>query len=289
MATHSSFQSLGSRWVALQSEPKGVIQFIGGAFFGTPPSVAYFLGAIFSYFPTLPLVSYHFLLENLLKAGYSIALVPYLLTVNHWPVARQLLAEQQKFPTNILKVAENLGYVTSPYQDPDHYLWIGHSLGCEYITLLRFLSLQSQPSGNPEQLDSLFGIENQPALLIAPCFQPPTWLKPYKRPTQALARQLLVETARRAATAMISFNQDFTAGNLTSQTGDVYWIHQQLANNSADGLVLHQELSGNHYQPVGYDRGDRDLLNHVINCLEGLKMRQSQEGTNQSLPISSNP
>ena len=88
---------------------------------------------------------------------------------------------------------------------------------------------------------------------------------------------------------MISFNQDFTAGNLTSQTGDVYWIYQQLANNSADGLVLHQELSGNHYQPVGYDKGDRDLVNHVINCLEGLKMCQSEEGTNQSLPISSNP
>ena len=282
MTTHSSFQSLGSRWVALHVAPKAIIQFIGGAFFGTFPVLVY-PWRVNSYFDTLPLVSYHFLLENLLRVGYSIVLVPYLLTVNHWPVARQLLAEQQKFPANILKVAENLGYATSPYQNPDHYFWVGHSLGCEYITLLRFLSRQSQPSGNPE----LLGIENQPALLIAPCFQSPAWLKPYKRPTQAFARQLLVETARKAPTAMLSFNQDFTAGNLASQTGDVYWIHQQLVHNSADGLVIHRELPGNHYQPLGYDTGARDLVNYVITCLERLKMGQSQEGTNQSLPISS--
>ena len=289
MSTHFSFQNLGSLLVALQSEPKGVIQFIGGAFFGSPPIIAYFLGVVSSYFPTLPLVSYHFLLENLLRAGYSIAVVPYLLTVNHWPVARHLLAEQQQLPTNILKVAENLGYATFPYQNPENYLWVGHSLGCEYITLLRSLSWQSQRSGNPEQLDTLLRIETQPALLIAPCFQPPVWLKPYKQPTQAFARQLLVETTRRAPTAMISFNQDFTAGNLTSQTGDVYWIYQQLAHNSEHGLVIQRELSGNHYQPVGYDTGDRELVNHVINCLERLIMGQSKERTNQSLPISSSP
>ncbi len=280
MSTHSSFQNLGSHWVALYPEPKGFIQFIGGAFLGTPPIIAYFLGVASSYFHTLPLVSYHFLLENLLRAGYSIAVVPYLLTVNHWPVAKQLLIEQRQLPIELLKAVENLGYATSPYQNPKNYLWVGHSLGCEYITLLRSLSWQSKPSGNPEQLDSLFRIENQPALLIAPCFQPPAWLKPYKQPTQAFARQLLVETGRRAPTAMISFNQDFTAGNLVSQTGDVYWIHQQLANNLEDGLVLHQELSGNHYQPVGYDKGDRDLVIHVINCLERLIMGQSKERTN---------
>jgi hypothetical protein len=287
MKTHPSFQDIGSRWVALHPEPKAIIQFIGGAFFGSPPVIAYFLGAVFSYLDTLPLLSYHFLLENLWRAGYSIALVPYLLTVNHWSVARQLLAEQQKFPSNILKVAKTLGYATSFYQNPDHYLWVGHSLGCEYITLLRFLSWQSQPSGKPERRDPLLRLETQPALLIAPCLQPPAWLKPYKQPTQAFARQLLVETARRAPTAIISFNQDFTAGNLAARTEDVYWIYQQLANNSEDGSLIHRELPGNHYQPVGYDWGDRNLVNQVIDCLEELKMGQSKKGTARSVPMPS--
>ncbi len=288
MTTHSSFQSLGSHWVALHVAPKAIIQFIGGAFFGTVPVLISPWGAN-SYFDRVPLVSYHFLLKNLLRAGYSIALIPYLLTVNHWSMARQLLAEQQQLPVELLKVAETLGYPTTVYQNPDHYLWVGHSLGCEYITLLRFLSRQSQQSDNSELLNPLFGIENQPALLIAPCFQPPAWLKPYKQPTQGLARQLLVETARRVPTAMISFKQDFTAGNLVEGTGDVYWIHQQLVHNSADGLFIHREIPGNHYQPLGYDTGDHNLVNHVINCLERLKMCSSPEGTNQSLSISSSP
>ncbi len=273
MKTHLSFQGIGSRWVALHPEPKGIIQFIGGAFFGAPPVIAYFLGAIFSYLDMFPLLSYHFLLENLWRAGYTIALVPYLLTVNHWPVARQLLAEQQKFLTNLLKLAETLGYATSFYQNPDHYLWVGHSLGCEYITLLRFLSRQSQPSGNSEQLDPLLRLETQPALLIAPCLQPPAWLKPYKQPTQELARQLLVETVRRAPTAIISFNQDFTAGNLAERTGDVYWIYQQLAKTPEGSSLIHRELPGNHYQPVGYARGDRDLVSQVIDCLSKLQIQ----------------
>ena len=258
MTIHSSFQNLGSRWVALYPEPKGVIQFIGGAFFGAPPSVTYFLGAISSYFPTLPLVSYHFLLENLLRAGYSIVVVPYLLTVNHWSVARQLLAEQQQLPSELLKVVETLGYATSPYQNPENYLWVGHSLGCEYITLLRSLSWQSKPSGNPEPLEPILAIENQPALLIAPCFQPPAWLKFSKQPTQALARQLLVETARRAPTAMISFNQDFTAGNLTSQTGDVYWIQTSFQgvnteepSETATSLCLGSTVAGDSLENPG--------------------------------------
>ncbi len=286
MTTHFSFQGMSSRWLALHPEPKGLIQFIGGAFFGAIPVLGYPWGAT-TYFEPLALVSYHFLLENLLRAGYSVVVVPYRLTFNHWPVAHQLFIEQQQLPVELLKAAETLGCSTTVYQNPDHYLWVGHSLGCEYITLLRSLSVQSKPSGNPEQRAPLLRSETQPALLIAPCFQPPAWLKPYKQPTQAVARQLLVETARRAPTAMISFNQDFTAGNLTAQIGDVYWIHQQLENNPEGGLVIHRELPGNHYQPLGYDTGDGNLVKHVIHCLEGLKMSHSESETDKCVPISS--
>jgi hypothetical protein len=284
MTAHFRFQNIGTGWVALHPVPKGLIQFIGGAFLGALPALVSLWGAT-SYFDKFPLVAYHFLLENVWKAGYSIVVVPYRLTFNHWSVARQLYAEQQQFPNAILKVVKTLGYAPSPYENPAHYLWIGHSLGCEYITLLRSLSRQSNSSGHPDQMNPLLRIETQSALLMAPCFQPPTWLRPYKQPTQTFTRQLLIETARNAPTAMISFNQDFTAGNLTHQVGDVYWIYQQLTNNPESGLVIHRELPGNHYQPVGYETGDRNLTKHVIDCLERLKTQHSEERKDVSLPI----
>jgi hypothetical protein len=285
MTTHFRFQNIDDRWIALHPDPKGLIQFIGGAFLGALPVLVSLWGAI-SYFDKFPLAAYHFLLENVWSTGYSIVVVTYRLTFNHWSVARRLHAEQQQLPKAILTVAKTLGYDPSPYKNPAHYLWIGHSLGCEYITLLRSLSRQSKSSGNSDQMNPLLRMETQPALLMAPCFQPPNWLKPYKQPTQTFTRQLLIETARHAPTAMISFNQDFTAGNLMHQMGDVYWIYQQLENTPEGGLVLHRELPGNHYQPVGYETGDLNLTKHVIDCLERLKTQQSEERKEVSLPIS---
>jgi hypothetical protein len=58
-------------------------------------------------------------------------------------------------------------------------------------------------------------------------------------------------------------------------TQQARWIYQHLANNPEDGTLIYRELPGNHYQPVGYDTGDRDLVNEIIDCLEELKMSQS--------------
>jgi hypothetical protein len=41
METKIRFQPLSFSWVAIHPNPKGVVQFIGGAFFGTFPTVFY--------------------------------------------------------------------------------------------------------------------------------------------------------------------------------------------------------------------------------------------------------
>ena len=49
MPSHLHFQPISFSWVALHPQPKGVIQFMGGAFFGSFPTVfyRYFLGQLF--------------------------------------------------------------------------------------------------------------------------------------------------------------------------------------------------------------------------------------------------
>lgn len=71
------FQLVSSSWVALHPHPKGIIQFVGGAFFGS--------------FPTF---YYRQFLSQLWAGGYSLIAFPFQFTFRHWPVAWKLLQEQ---------------------------------------------------------------------------------------------------------------------------------------------------------------------------------------------------
>ena len=72
------FKPVSHSWVALHPQPKGVIQFIAGAFFGT-----------FS-----PMIFYRYLLQCLYKQGYTIILLPFNFTFNHYVEAGFLMREQ---------------------------------------------------------------------------------------------------------------------------------------------------------------------------------------------------
>ena len=60
------FRPISFSWVAIHPNPKGIIQFIGGAFFGT--------------FPT---VFYRYFLEELFKQGYTIIALPFKFSFRH--------------------------------------------------------------------------------------------------------------------------------------------------------------------------------------------------------------
>ncbi len=269
MPASFEFKVISSSWVALHPEPDGVVQFIGGAFFGTLPNFSSPLMG-WSLFDLSPIVSYHYLLEQVFVRGYTVVVGLPRMTFDHWEMASQLLEKQQKLPASLFREAEQLGYNTHVYQQPQSYLWIGHSLGAKYITLLRSLSLKRiQLRAREARLP--IPVEEQPALLIAPCFQPPAWISSYIRPNQDETRGLLLKTSQQAPMAMISFHQDFTAGNLTYQMGDVYWLYEQLTHQREKGLVICSELKGNHYQPIGYSGGDSELAELVVHFLDVLK------------------
>ncbi len=125
------FQPHSHSWVALHPQPKGVIQFIGGAFFGT--------------YPTL---FYRRLLRHFYHSGYTVVALPFRFTFSHWSIALNLLEEHYAIRKSMIEAAGRLpNYQTDVYLDAANYYWVGHSLGCKYIALLELLS-------NPQEIFS---------------------------------------------------------------------------------------------------------------------------------------
>lgn len=129
------FRAFSHSWVAIHPNPKGIIQFVGSFFV----------------FGSLPTIFYYFLLKSLYNKGYSIIAYPSsiipplrwkLKQVNHWRASIQLLKEEYAIKVEL--IAHILKYTDRDcldiYLDNSNYLWLGHSLGCKYISLLEILS-----------------------------------------------------------------------------------------------------------------------------------------------------
>lgn len=250
------FQPISFSWVALHPNPKGIIQFIGGAFFGT--------------FPTL---FYRHLLQELYQEGYTIVALPFRFSLRHWQIAYSLLEEQHQLRQILPKLADHQGYETSRYQDASSYLWFGHSLGCKYIALLELLSGDEEAvaAALPEDLVETYyqseGIWSQGSVLLAPDISDLESAIPLRSLTRLLKRlnisvrpdrqqtlDLIHQSALFKLTAMVSFDRDTVAGSLCDtdpDVSDVLWLYQYLQTKSAPV----QELSGKHLEPIGWRIG----------------------------------
>lgn len=124
------FQPISHSWVALHPQPKGVVQFIAGAFFGT-------FG---------PMFFYRHLLESLYEKGYTIVLLPFNFSFDHYQESAFLIREQYEILPELVRMAKLAEYDYSVYLDNKNFAWIGHSLGCKYISLLEgFSALPETP------------------------------------------------------------------------------------------------------------------------------------------------
>lgn len=321
MDTMFRFQPVSHSWVAVHPNPKGIVQFIGGAFFGT--------------FPT---VFYRYFLEKLFDEGYTIVAIPFKFSFRHWAIAISLLREQSVLADEISKIAKRLNYQTHIYQDKTKFFWIGHSLGTKYITLLEFLSsdiwkniLQecTQDKDQVQQIedsikdiqDAQPSIKGQPSLLIAPDISDTESAIP--KPLAFIAHLLdklklgVIPTRKQTQcfiersnlfnlTGLISFNKDTIAGSETDLTkdlntrkeSDVLWLIEQLKHRKF--AILHQEIPGKHLEPIGIKIGNyivdlnpldkfiepiksRQLEHLAVKFLDELNKRQKQLSSNQSL------
>ncbi|WP_427162034.1 DUF1350 family protein [Aliinostoc sp. HNIBRCY26] len=118
------FQPISHSWVALHPKPQGVIQFIGGAFFGT----------------FWPMLFYRSLLQRLFKDGYTIVLLPFNFTFNHYAESGFLIREQYDIMPELVRRAICANYDYEIYLSDQNFAWIGHSIGCKYIALLEAFS-----------------------------------------------------------------------------------------------------------------------------------------------------
>jgi hypothetical protein len=124
------FIPISHSWVALHPQPIGVVQFIGGALFGT-------IGTTFFY-------------QNLLKfvynRGYTIILLPFKFTFNHYQEAGFLISEQYEILPELVRLSVLNRYDYTAYLDNENFYWLGHSIGCKYIALLEgFSALPDSP------------------------------------------------------------------------------------------------------------------------------------------------
>jgi len=222
---HTLFRPISHSWVASHPNPIGVVEFIGGAMYGMVPHLAY------AYF-----------LSRLYEAGYSVIAVPTPPGFQHGAIAQGLLHERNTI-RSLLQYPSDLPHI-----------WVGHSLGCKYISLL-------EASGK---------IMDQPSLLIAPDISDTSDALPIPALSRLLDRwQLGANPTRRDTqaliesspffnlTALISFEDDTIAGNGSGAIAqsDVAWFLHALKNRQGAQILWH-ELPGQHREPIGVKLGD---------------------------------
>lgn len=124
MTAKLRFHPVSHSWVALHPNPKGVIQFIGGAFFGT----------------FFPMFFYRSLLQRLFDEEYTIVLLPFNFSFDHYAESGFLIREQYDIMPELVRRAIFEGYNYKAYLSDRNFSWVGHSIGCKYIALLEGFS-----------------------------------------------------------------------------------------------------------------------------------------------------
>ncbi|MGF1497239.1 MAG: DUF1350 family protein [Elainellaceae cyanobacterium] len=222
------FQPIAHSWVAKHSEPIGVVEFIGGALYGTVPHIAY-----------------SHLLRCLYEAGYTVIAVPFQFGFNHGAIAQTLLEERDRIRTE-------LNY---PADLP--HLWVGHSLGCKYIALLE---ASGQLWNQPSLLIAPDISDTEDALPLPILAHLADRLALGVVPTRTATQTVIRSSQLFHLTALISLAEDNIAGNSRSPAAesDVAWFIQELAGRQ-DGLLLWRELAGGHREPVAVRMGQSVL------------------------------
>ena len=309
METKLKFRPLHFNWVAIHPKPIGVVHFIGGAFFGT--------------FPT---IFYRYILRRLYQQGYTIVVLPFRFTFRHWSVAISLVRDRERLRQAIIAEAKRLGYESQIYEEkpvsqrPNHF-WLAHSLGCKYIALLELLTelehretreFLGDCAGAEQAADiehSLRGVDfkeislkNQPSVLLAPVISGIESAIPIPavanliknlgldvQPDVRQTRCLINKSSLFGLTAAIAFAKDKIASNPELDSdgepkGTVEWLQKHVHS-----IVFSKLEKRNHFAPLGFRSGDRQLGDEIINLLktearqlEQLTIGVSQNVTNRS-------
>ena len=305
METKLKFKPINFNWVAIHPQPIGIVHFVGGAFFGS--------------FPT---IFYRYIFKQLFQQGYTIVALPFRFTFRHWSVAIDMVRDRELLRREIIAEAKRLGYEYKIYEEkptssnPNHF-WLAHSLGCKYIALLELLTeLEHQQTreflgncaGAEQAADiehSLKGVDfeeislkNQPSILLAPVISGiesaipiPALANLIKRlgldvqPTVKQTRCLINKSSLFGLTAAIAFAKDKIAsdpdiGDDGEPIGTVQWLQKHVPSIKFSKLPQRRHLA-----PLGFNSGDRQLADEIINLLkmETQQLEQLKTGVFQNV------
>ena len=294
------FKPIHFNWVALHPKPIGVIHFIGGAFFGT--------------FPT---IFYRYITRRLYEQGYTIVALPFRFTFRHWSVAISLVQEQAELRQAIVQEAKRLGYEykiyeTEPTSEKPNHFWLAHSVGCKYIALLELLTelenkkiqeflgdcvgleQSQQIEGSLKGVDLQdISLKNQPLILLAPVIAGIESAIPISalaelikklgldvQPNVPETRCLIKKSRLFGLTAAIAFAKDKIASNpqLNKEgepKGTVQWLQKNVPS-----IKFFELPNRKHLAPLGVRSGDSQLADEIINLLN-IETQQLKSLTNQ--------
>ena len=106
------WQEISGSWVLIPPRPIGIVHFLGGAFIAAAPQI-----------------TYRWLLEQLGRQGYAVIATPFVNTLDHVAIARDVL---NRFETTLNRLQ-----ATSVLRK--RYLpiyGVGHSMGCKLHLLI---------------------------------------------------------------------------------------------------------------------------------------------------------
>ncbi|BAY62985.1 hypothetical protein NIES22_30610 [Calothrix brevissima NIES-22] len=172
------FQPISYSWVALHPKPQGVIQFVGGAFFGT----------------FCPMLFYRSLLQRLFNDGYTIVILPFNFTFNHYAESGFLIREQYEIMPELVRRAIFAGYDYKPYLSDQNFSWIGHSIGCKYIAILEAFSALptiSKPS-EPQYYQDIQELRKFIASVVKTTSKPTDSQVKIENKTESIVKDLLI-------------------------------------------------------------------------------------------------
>lgn len=286
MSGNFTFIPLKFNWVALNPNPKGVVYFIGGAFFGSFPNIFY-----------------RYLLKKLFEEGYTVVAIPFRFTFRHWSVsieiARGLIDLRKDLYSEALfrGYKDNINiYNEDPILNKFNYLWLGHSLGCKYISLLEILTGIDEPNfknvlqkctqtQQAKEITKSLGeldienisLENQPSLFLAPVIAGIQNAIPFP-PLASLAKTLGLDVQPNVeeTQCLISNSPLFNLIGLITFTKDVRaketinWFITHLAGKISSNKSI---CGRNHLAPLGWQNGDDLLAKNVLKSITNLSSK----------------
>jgi hypothetical protein len=209
-----NWQYVAENWIGLPHHPIGIIHFLGGAFIGAAPQLAY--GR---------------LLETLVDEGFVVIATPFISTFDHAAIAETVL-NQFEDGLEILHQQYHLRYGLPLYG-------MGHSMGCKLHLLINSL-FEVQRSGNLLMAFNNFAVER--AIPLASVLSQNLGVEFTPSPQQTL--KLVHRFYQTPRNLLVQFRNDDL-----DQTPQL----AQVLEHRLSGKITYQKLRGNHLTPLGQE------------------------------------